>query len=117
VGGINAKLDFYLASPRTEANFLDPQFGATVTGRELLGLTTFGYSLHPNTGLGEVYVCTDQGRALTATFVAYENAFSEAKTRGGFKSLVNAGTRTSVLRHPKGGGVSDEFATVLTICG
>jgi hypothetical protein len=89
MGGIHAKLDFYVASPRTEANILDPQFGATVTGRELLGLTAFGYSLHPNTRLGEVYVCTDQSRALTATFVAYENAFSEAKTRGGFKSLVN----------------------------
>jgi len=42
-----------------------------------------------------------------ATFVAYENAFSEGKTRGGFKSRVNAGTRASVLRHLKGGGVSD----------
>jgi hypothetical protein len=39
LGGI---LDFYIASPRTAQNATDPQFGAAVTGRELLGLTTFG---------------------------------------------------------------------------
>lgn len=89
LGGVHAHLDFYIASPRTESNILDPQFTATVTGRELLGLTTFGYTLHPNTRLGEVYVCTDQSRALAATFVAYQKAFDAAKTNGGFSKLVN----------------------------
>jgi hypothetical protein len=91
MAGIHARLDFYVASPRTESNILDPAFGATVTGRERLELTIFGYTLHPNTRLGEVYVGADQGRALGATFVAYEKAFGEAKAQGGFRSLVAKG--------------------------
>ncbi len=90
MGGIHAQLDIYLASPRTAANIVDPQFGATVTGRELLGLATFGYTLHPNTQQGEVFVCTDASRARSASFVAYERAFNEAKKCGGFAALVNA---------------------------
>lgn len=88
LGGVHAYLDFYVASPRTAQNIVDPQFGATVTGRELLGLTTFGYTIHPNTSLGEVYVCTDKGRAAGATFVAYERAFQAARGSGGFQELV-----------------------------
>jgi len=88
MGGIHARFDFYVASPRTEQNILDPTYAATVTGRELLGLTTFGYTLHPNTRLGEVYVCTDQACALRASFVAYQKAFDSAKSSGGFSKLV-----------------------------
>jgi hypothetical protein len=47
---------------------------------------------HPNTRLGEVYVCTDQARALGATFVAYQKVFDTAKTNGGFTKLVNTQT-------------------------
>jgi len=61
-----------------------------VTGRELLGLTTFGYTPHPDTRLGEVFVCTDAARALGATFTAYQQAFDTAKANNGFGSLVNA---------------------------
>jgi len=92
MGGIHARHDFYLASPRTKDNILDSTYGATVTGRELLGLTTFGYTLHPNTRLGEVYVCTDRARALAATFVAYQKAFDAARAGGGFSKLVNTNT-------------------------
>ena len=92
MGGIHARHDFYLASPRTKDNILDSTYGATVTGRELLGLTTFGYTLHPNTRLGEVYVCTDRARALAATFVAYQKAFDAARAGGGFSQLVNTNT-------------------------
>lgn len=49
MSGIHAQMDFHLASPRTAANIIDAQFGATVTGRELLGLTTFGYTVDPRT--------------------------------------------------------------------
>jgi hypothetical protein len=93
MGGIHAMLDFYIASPRTAQNVIDPQFGATVTGRELLGLTTFGYTVHPNTRLGEVYVCTNKGRARGATFVEYEKTFQEAKSGGGFKHLIDGNAR------------------------
>lgn len=92
MGGIHARLDFHVASPRTANNILDPTYGATVTGRELLGLTTFGYTLHPDTRLGEVYVCTNQSLALGATFVAYQTAYDAAKARGGFSKLVNTNT-------------------------
>jgi hypothetical protein len=39
MGGIHGLLDFYVASLRTAGNIIDPTFGATVTGRELLGLS------------------------------------------------------------------------------
>lgn len=89
MGGIHACHDFYVASPRTAQNVLDPQFGVTVTGRELLGLTTFGYTIHPNTRLGEVYVCTNKGRAQGATFTEYEKVFQTAKSGGGFSHLID----------------------------
>ena len=69
MGGIHACHDFYVASPRTAQNVLDPEFGLTVTGRELLGLTTFGYAIHPNTKLGEVYVAG--GAAVYAAALPY----------------------------------------------
>lgn len=90
MGGIHAHLDFYVASPRTEQNLLDPKFDVTVTGREIFGLTTFGYTVHPNTRLGEVYVCTDEKRASAATFVAYTSKFGLAKAGDGFRQLVAA---------------------------
>ena len=87
MGGIHACLEFNVASPRTASNILDPTYAATVTGRELLGLTTFGYAVQ-STGAQEVYVCTNQPLALGATFVAYQRAFDAAKASGGFSKLV-----------------------------
>jgi hypothetical protein len=89
MGGIHAGVDFYLASPRTKTNVLDPSFATTVTGRELFGLTTFGYTLHPQTKMGEVYVCTNRGAARGATLAAYETAYNTAKRTTGFGHLVN----------------------------
>lgn len=94
MGGIHAFLDFHVASPRTANNILDPTYGATVTGRELLGLITFGYTLNPGPSWAEeVYVCTNQSLALGATFFAYQKAFDAAKASGGFSKLVS--TKTS----------------------
>lgn len=93
LGGIHARLDVYMASPRTAANLLDPEFGCTVTGREVLGLTTFGYTPrgeHPT--LGEAFVCTDPARAEAATFAAYAAAVQKAKQSNGFEDLVDKGT-------------------------
>jgi hypothetical protein len=89
MGGIHARLPFYLASPRTKANIVDPAYGFTVTGRELIGLTTFGYQVNPNTRLGEVFECKVPGKAMNATFVQYETAFREAKSRGDWAKLVS----------------------------
>lgn len=89
MGGIHARLPFYLASPRTKANIVDPAFGFTVTGRELIGLTTFGYQVNPNTRLGEVFECKAAGKATSATFMQYESAVRDAKSRGDWSKLVS----------------------------
>jgi hypothetical protein len=89
LGGIHARHDIYMASPRTENNLVDPQYGCTVTGREVLGLTTFGYTPrggHPT--LGEAFVCTDSARAEGASFVAYAAAVQEALQTDGFRKLI-----------------------------
>ena len=88
MGGIHAGLPFYVASPRTQGNILDPQWGITVTGRELLGLTTFGYELNPNTTLGEVYECQNPAKASRATFMEYELTFRQALRSEGWKRLI-----------------------------
>ena len=87
MGGIHAQLPFYLASPRTKQNIVDPTFGVTVTGRELIGLMEFGYGLNPNTRLGEVFECDEPAKAVAATFVAYEAAFRARN--GDWKRLVS----------------------------
>lgn len=89
MGGIHARLPFYVASPRTKENVTDPTFGFTVTGRELIGLLRFGYELNPNTSLGEVFECKQPGRAASATFVDYEAAFQQAKRTADWKPLVS----------------------------
>jgi hypothetical protein len=89
MGGIHAWLPFYLASPRTKENIVDPTFGFTVTGRELIGLMTFGYSRNPNTRLGEVFECSNPAKARSATFTQYEAAFRAAKSKGDWKELAS----------------------------
>jgi hypothetical protein len=90
MGGIHAGLDFYLASPRTKDNIYDEEFGLTVTGRELLGLTTFGYKFPPKSAIGDAYPmqCADRTRASNATFQEYEKAFQSAKSDGSWEQLV-----------------------------
>jgi hypothetical protein len=89
MGGIHHQLPFYLASPRIMANLADPQFGTTVTARELIGLTTFGYQRNPNTRLGEVLECENYGKARSATFAQYVAAVDAAKTSGAWKQLAS----------------------------
>ncbi len=47
-----------------------------------------GYTLSPQQPLGEVHVCTDKGKARTASFVAYDAAFVAVRMENGFKALV-----------------------------
>lgn len=89
MGGVHAGLPFYMASPRTEANVLDPTWGITVTGREVLGLKTFGYEVNPDTRLGEVFECKDRGKASTATFLRYETAYRDARRKGDWGWLLS----------------------------
>lgn len=89
MGGIHAGFPFYLASPREIQNIEDKKFGFTVTGRELIGLLTFGYELNPNTTLGEVFECKNRPKAIAATFAKYEAAVQQAKNTPNFwKKLV-----------------------------
>lgn len=88
MGGIHAGFPFYLASPRTKQNIVDPAFGFTVTGRELIGLVTFGYELNPNTRLGEVFECRNRSKASTATFAKYESAVQQARQTPNFSNKL-----------------------------
>lgn len=88
LGGIHSHTPFYLASPRTQANIDLRQGGdpgtwrfddLTVTGRELLGLLTFGYEIvRANPTLGEAGRVLNAGLANGATFDAYLTAVGNA---------------------------------------
>lgn len=90
LGGIHVRLPFYLASPRTEQNLVDRTYGFTVTGRELIGLTTFGYALNSNTSLGEVFECADTSKATLATFCRYETTFQAVKKQPDYWKKLTA---------------------------
>jgi len=73
MGGVHAHLEFHLASPRISANIWNADANAlTVTGRELTGLTRFGYERvkHPSSG-AEVYLCDNRHRADSMTLGRY----------------------------------------------
>jgi hypothetical protein len=88
MGGIHSGYPFYLASERSATNLLDKTFGVTVTGREIIGLMTFGYRINPNKLLGEVFECVDVTKARSATFQAYEAAVQAYKASGNTQQLL-----------------------------
>ncbi|MEV4781834.1 hypothetical protein [Burkholderia sp. LMU1-1-1.1] len=74
IGGIHSFTEFHLASPRERRNIRcsvgDFAGQLTVTGRELVALREFGYSVR-KLPLGEVFVCTDHKAAARADFATY----------------------------------------------
>jgi hypothetical protein len=84
LGGVHSHTDFYLASRRIPANIeAAVPYGITVTGRELLGLVTFGYEFvqgHPD--LGEAARVANAAAANNATFDAYVQAAGNAVVDG-----------------------------------
>lgn len=78
LGGVHANLPFYLASPREEATFASRQHRLSVTARELVGLTNFGYEVVQQDKLGEVMVCKDEKAAKKASFAAYVKLWEDA---------------------------------------
>ena len=89
IGGIHGHQPFHLASETIDANIINLQYQPgqaperifTVTGRELLGITTFGYSIHHQSELlGTVLTCTEPMLANGATFQAYRRQVQAAAT-------------------------------------
>jgi len=74
LGGIHSRIRFYLKSSPDALDYVDPknQHVFNVTQRELIGLTTFGYSRSTGTDpKGLAYTCTSTPLADAATFKAY----------------------------------------------
>ncbi|WP_115718916.1 hypothetical protein [Gallaecimonas mangrovi] len=80
LGGIHGLREFHLASATTDGNIInmnyqlhqDPEMIFTVTGRELFGLTTCGYSIyHESDTFGTVLTCTQPNVANRARFQDY----------------------------------------------
>ena len=70
LGGIHAGLPFHAASPLTKANLLDASHVLTVTGRELLAMSIYGYKVRQgHAALEMVMVCTDRARARGGSLV------------------------------------------------
>ncbi len=91
LGGLHSTNPIYLASGRTEANVqgTNPEFPMTVTGRELIGITSHGYEIgagHPS--LGEVARPVDKDAARSASLITYAEALQKAVTEGSLKPEV-----------------------------
>lgn len=91
LGGLHSTNPFYLASGRTPENVkgTNPDYPMTVTGRELIGITSSGYEIaagHP--ALGEVARPNNKDVAKSATLRTYAEALQNAVAEGGLKPEV-----------------------------
>ncbi len=82
LGGIHARTEFHFASPLRWENLWDEGKGRiTVTAREAIGITSFGYRIiRPVPQLEAVAVCDDEGRAAAASLVAYRDEVLKRQT-------------------------------------
>lgn len=89
LGGIHAHTEFQLASPRTGDNIYDAgQHRLTVTGREIVALVSYGYTIN-RLPLGEVALCSDPQRADIATFADYHAAINRYTMNNVWQDLVD----------------------------
>jgi len=86
LGGVHRRADFELVSVRSVKNLWDYEQGFhVVTGRELLGLLHFGYSM--TEGPASIWLkCTDAAKAKGATVEEY-SSFMEEQQRIGPDSI------------------------------
>ena len=80
LGGIHGHVDFCLKGNPDALDALDPTAGKyvfKVTQRELIGLTTFGYSSAERTPEGVKFKCTSPALADAATFKKYKDKVGE----------------------------------------
>jgi hypothetical protein len=80
LGGVHAGVDFYAASPISKANMVDDRYFLSITGRELIGLASFGYEKVTTThGIG--FVCKDKAKAEGATLPKYQEVVGYVRSK------------------------------------
>jgi len=88
LGGLHGQVEFQMISPRNKDNLWEGSPGfMTVTGRELVGLTSFGYSIQ-KTGLNDILYCTDRPTASAADFQKYHARLDAMNSRAAMYRLV-----------------------------
>lgn len=91
LGGLHSGTPFYLASPRTSQNLTgtNPDFPMTVTARELIAITQFGYEIvSGHSSLGEVAQLVDENAASRVTLEEYALAVQNAVAGRSLKSKM-----------------------------
>jgi hypothetical protein len=91
LGGLHSTNPFYLASGRTSDNVkgTNAAYPMTVTGRELIGITSSGYEIvsgHPS--LGEVARPVNTDAARSASLITYAEAVQNAVAEGRLKPEI-----------------------------
>lgn len=91
LGGIHNFAQFQLASFITMGNIYKTLGGfgnqLTVTGRELVGLKTFGYTKRELL-IGSVLVCTDLNRAKSANFNEYLHSIKDYSANNHWRNFL-----------------------------
>jgi hypothetical protein len=89
LGGIHARTEFHFASPLRWENLWDERGRRmTVTAREVIGITAFGYDIsRPVPKLEAVAQCTDGKKAAEASLQVYKNEVQRYQTIEAFKKF------------------------------
>ena len=89
LGGIHARTEFHFASPLRWENLWDENGNRmTVTAREVIGITAFGYEIsRPVPKLEAVAQCTDKSRAAAATLPAYRQEVWKYQASENFRKI------------------------------
>ena len=89
LGGIHARTEFHFASPLRWENLWDEGGGRmTVTAREVIGITAFGYHISRTVPqLEAVAQCTDTVKAAAASLPAYQKAVQKYQTTEAFRNF------------------------------
>jgi len=89
LGGIQARTEFHFASPLRWENLWDERGSRmTVTAREVIGITAFGYAIsRPVPKLEAVAQCTDEENAAAASLPAYKNEVQKYQTIDAFRKF------------------------------
>jgi hypothetical protein len=82
LGGIHARTEFHFASPLGWENLWDGRGNRmTVSAREVIGITAFGYRIsRPIPKLEAVAQCTDDRKAAAASLPAYKKEVQKYQT-------------------------------------
>jgi hypothetical protein len=90
LGSLHALTEFHFASPLIWSNLWDDtKERITVTGREVIGISTQGYEIQrPNPKLEAVAICTDKNKAMAASLISYKDRVHRYGNPDGLKSLL-----------------------------